>query len=137
MAINYVCVEGNLTRDPELRFTQTGKAVANDAVAFTARVNQGGEWVDGDTSFFDFTCFGSLAENVAESLAQGDRVIVAGRLVQDRWEDKDTGKNRSRVKIIASSVAPALTWATCDVTRTHSSQSKVDDVKPGPNEEPF
>lgn len=108
---NTVTVVGNVTRDPELRFAASGLAIASFGLAWNRR--RGDEEV---VSFFAVTCFRELAENVADSIKKGTRVVVYGTLAQDRWET-DTGDKRSKVGIIADDVAPSLRWATADVTR--------------------
>ena len=110
---NTVTLVGNITRDPELRFTPAGTAVANFGLAWNRKNRDGEESV----SFFDVTCWRDLAENVAESLGKGNRVVVYGRLDQQSWEN-DSGERRSKVEVIADEVAPSLRWATADVTRT-------------------
>ncbi|MBC8364207.1 MAG: single-stranded DNA-binding protein [Actinobacteria bacterium] len=109
---NTVTVVGNVTRDPELRFTPGGAPVTNFSVAWN-RKDQNDEDV---VSFFDITCWRSLAENVAESITKGQRVIVYGRLEHRSWENND-GERRSKVEIIADDVAPSLRWATAETTR--------------------
>ena len=109
---NTVTVVGNVTRDPELRFTPNGAAVTNFGLAWN-RKGQNDEEV---VSFFDITCWRSLAENVAESITKGARVIVYGRLDQRSWENQE-GERRSKVEIVADDVAPSLKWATAEVTR--------------------
>ena len=110
---NTVTVVGNMTRDPELRFTANGVPVTDFGVAWNTKDKDGNESV----SFFDITCWRDLAEHVAESLGKGTRVVVYGRLDQDTWENED-GDKRSKVKIIADEVAPSLRWATANVERT-------------------
>ena len=107
-----VTVVGNVTRDPELRFTPSGAAVANFGLAWN-RKGQNDEEV---VSFFDVTCWSGLAENVAESITKGSRVVVYGRLDQRSWENQD-GERRSKVEIVADDVAPSLRWATVEITR--------------------
>lgn len=109
---NTVTIVGNVTRDPELRFTQGGAAVANFGVAWNTKNRDGEESV----SFFDVTCWRSLAENVAESITKGTRVVIYGRLDHRTWETQD-GEKRSKVDIIADEVAPSLRWATSEVSR--------------------
>ncbi|MCH7787869.1 MAG: single-stranded DNA-binding protein [Acidobacteria bacterium] len=109
---NTVTVVGNITRDPELRFTPNGAAVTNFGLAWNKK-NKDGE---DETSFFDVTCWRQLAENVSESLVKGSRVIVYGRLDQRSWENQD-GDRRSKVEIIADDVAPSLKWATASITK--------------------
>ena len=109
---NTVTVVGNVTRDPELRFTPGGAAVANFGLAWN-RKGQNDEEV---VSFFDVTCWSGLAENVAESIHKGDRVVVYGRLDQRSWENPE-GERRSKVEIVADDVSPSLRWATVEITR--------------------
>ena len=112
---NTVTVVGNATRDPELRFTPSGTPVCTFGVAWNRRYERGGEQVE-ETSFFDVTCWSSLAENVAESITKGARVIVSGRLEQRSW-DTPEGDKRSKVEIVADEVAPSLRWASAQVNR--------------------
>ena len=110
---NSVTVVGNLTRDPELRFTNSGMAVARLTVAFSKRGRDGGEE---RTSFFDVVCFREMAENSAESLTKGSRVIVTGEIQQNSWEN-DQGEKRSKIEILADDVGPSLRWASAEVQR--------------------
>lgn len=114
---NTVTVVGNLTREPELRFIPSGTAVTKFGLAVNRRkFNQQTQEFDDAVSFFDITCWNSLAENVAESLAKGDRVVVFGRLEQQTWED-DEGNNKSKVVLIADEVGPSLRWSTAELTK--------------------
>jgi single-strand DNA-binding protein len=114
---NQVTIVGNLTDDPELRYTPNGAAVVNFSVAVTPRMrDEGGGWKDGDTSFFRCNAWRNLAENVAESLTRGSRVIVTGRLRQRSWETQD-GDKRSVIEIEADEIGPSLRWATAKVER--------------------
>ena len=117
MADSQVTVIGNITREPELRFTQTGQANAKFGLAVNRRWQnrQSNEWEE-STSFFNIVCWGTLAENVAESLPKGARVLVSGRLEQRSWET-DNNEKRSIVEIIADEVGPSLRWATAEVKR--------------------
>lgn len=118
MAIdNNVTITGNVTRDPELRFTPSGQAVANFGVAVNRRWQnrQTQEWEE-QVSFLDVACWAQLAENVSETLAKGTRVTVTGRLDQRSWETPD-GDKRSKIEIVADDVAVSLRWATADVTK--------------------
>jgi single-strand DNA-binding protein len=114
---NDVTVVGNLTRDGELRFTSGGQAVTTLGVAVNRRWQnrETNEWEE-SVSFFDVVCWGQLAENVAQSLTKGDRVVVTGRLEQRSWET-DGAERRSKIEIAADEVAPSLRWATAMVTR--------------------
>ena len=113
---NTVTVVGNVTRDPELRFTPAGAAVATFGLAWNQRSQNARGETEEKVSFFDVTCWRQLAENVAESLSKGTRVVVYGRLEQRSWETTD-GDRRSKVEIIADDVAPSLRWATAELTR--------------------
>ena len=117
MPDTHVTITGNLTEDPELRYTPNGAPVANLRVAVTPRVKDGDGWKDGETSFFQVTAWRSLAENVAESLTKGARVMVYGRLQQRSWETPE-GEKRSVVEVQAEEVGPSLRWATAKPERT-------------------
>ena len=146
-----VTVVGNLTGDPELRFTPNGAAVASFTVASTTRVLDKGtnEWKDGDTMFLRCSVWRQYAENVAESLTKGTRVIVTGRLKQRSYETKE-GEKRSVVELDVDDVGPALRNATAKVTRASreggfssggGSSAPIDDPwavqAPGGDEPPF
>lgn len=129
MSDNSVTIVGNLTRDPELRFTAGGRAVASFGVAVSRRWKAGSEWVE-QTSFFNVVCWGQLGENAAESFTKGARVIVTGRLEQRQYESG--GQSRSTVEIVAEDVGPSLRWATAIVTRPErSSAAGSNDSKRG------
>src|ERR1700730_12480953 len=117
MSNSNVNIVGNLTRDPELRFTPSGQATASFGVAVNRRWQnrQTQEW-DEATSFFDVVCWGQLAENAAQSLTRGSRVVVSGRLDQRSWENQE-GEKRSKIEITADEVAPSLRWATVEITK--------------------
>jgi single-strand DNA-binding protein len=119
MSENTVTLVGNLTDDPELRFTAQGAAVANFRIAVSKRIRdpQTNEWKDGDTSFFRVNVWRQLAENVAESLTRGTRVIVTGTLKMRQWETQE-GEKRSVVEIEATEVGPSLKWATAKLEKT-------------------
>ena len=114
---NNIALVGNITRDPELRFTPTGQATATFGLAVNRRWQnrQTQEWEEA-TSFFDVVCWREMAENASESLARGSRVIVTGRLEQRSWETQD-GDKRSKVEIVADEIGPSLRWATAQVTK--------------------
>ncbi len=113
---NQVMLVGNLTDDPELRFTPSGAAVANFRLAVTPRVRDGETWKDGETSFFRVNVWRQQAENVAESLTKGSRCIVAGRLRTRSWETPE-GEKRSVTEVEADEVGPSLKFATAKVER--------------------
>jgi single-strand DNA-binding protein len=116
MADTTTIITGNLTDDPELRFTPNGTAVASLRVAVTARVKDDQGWKDGDTSYFRVNLWRSLAEHAAESLTKGDRVIVVGRLKARSWETPE-GDKRSVVEVEADEIGPSLRWATAKPER--------------------
>ncbi len=109
---NTVTVVGNVTRDPELRFTQGQMAIATFGVAWNKKKREG----EDEVSFFDVTCFRQLAENVAESITKGTRVVIYGTLQQRSWENNE-GQRRSKVEILADDVAPSLKWASAQISR--------------------
>ncbi len=122
MAIdNTVTITGNATREPELRYTPSGQAVASFGVAVNRRWQnrQTQEWEEA-VSFFDVTAWSQLAENIAESVAKGTRVTVTGRLDQRSWETPE-GDKRSKVEIVADDIAVSLRWATVEITRNERS----------------
>jgi single-strand DNA-binding protein len=116
---NHTTIVGNLVDDPELRFTNTGTAVANLRVAVTQRIQQDGQWRDGETSFFKVNCWRDQAEHLADSLGKGDRVMVTGRLRQRAWETPE-GDKRSVTEIEADEVGASLKFATAKVDRATS-----------------
>jgi single-strand DNA-binding protein len=113
-----VTVVGNLTNDPELRFTPSGAAVASFTVASTPRIldKATNEWKDGDALFLRCSVWRQAAENVAESLTRGARVIVTGRLKQRSFETKE-GEKRTVVELDVDEVGPSLRYATAKVTK--------------------
>jgi single-strand DNA-binding protein len=117
-ADNHTTIVGNLVEDPEIRFTSSGIAVANLRVAVTQRVQQDGQWRDGETSFFKVNVWRGQAENLADSLGKGDRVMVTGRLRQRSWETPE-GEKRSVTELEADEVGASLKWATAKVEHTN------------------
>ncbi len=143
---NTVTVTGNATREPELRFTPSGQAVANFGLAVNRRWQnrKTQEWEEA-VSFFDVTVWSQLAENAAETVAKGTRVTVTGRLDQRSWETQD-GDKRSKVEIVADDVAVSLRWATAEINRNERAEggrpagnSSPQQSVPAynPDEEPF
>jgi single-strand DNA-binding protein len=118
MADNTVTLVGNLTREPELRYTGSGQAMCKFGLACNRRWQnrQTSEWEE-QTSFFNVVAWAEMAENAAESLPKGARVIVTGRLEQRSWETPE-GEKRSVVEVRADEIAPSLRWATARVERT-------------------
>ena len=108
---------GNVTRDPELRFTNTGQANVTFGLAVNRRWQnrQTQEWEEA-TSFFDVVCWREMAENVSETITRGARVMVAGRLEQRSWETQE-GDRRSKVEVVADEIGPSLRWATAQITK--------------------
>ncbi|WP_413249330.1 single-stranded DNA-binding protein [Sinomonas flava] len=117
-----ITVIGNLTNDPELRFTPSGSAVANFTVASTPRTfdRQANEWKDGETLFLRASIWREAAENVAESLTKGMRVIVSGRLKSRSYETKE-GEKRTVIELEVDEIGPSLRYASAKVNRTQRS----------------
>src|SRR4051812_38710859 len=113
-----ITVVGNLTADPELRFTQSGAAVASFTVASTPRTfdKASGEWKDGDALFMRCSAWRQVAENVAESLTRGSRVLVTGRLRQRSFETKE-GEKRTVMELEVDEIGPSLRFATAKVNK--------------------
>jgi single-strand DNA-binding protein len=118
-----ITLVGNLVDDPELRFTPSGAAVANFRLASTPRTydRQSGEWKDGETLFLTCSVWRQAAENVAESLTRGTRVVVQGRLKSRSYETRE-GERRTVFEVDVDEVGPSLRSATAKVTRTSRSQ---------------
>jgi len=114
-----ITVIGNLTSDPELRFTPSGAAVANFTIASTPRAfdRQSNEWKDGETLFLRAQVWREAAENVAEALTKGTRVIAQGRLKSRSYQDKE-GQNRTVMELEVDEIGPSLRYASAKVTRT-------------------
>jgi single-strand DNA-binding protein len=142
---NNVTLIGNVTRDPELRFTPSGQGVASFGIAVNRKWQnrQTNEWEE-QVSFFDVVAWGALGENVAEACQKGDRVIVVGRLEQRSWETEG-GDKRSKIEIVADEIGPSLRWATATVAKnerreTAGGQAPRKDRQPAAydrDEEPF
>ena len=113
-----ITVVGNLTADPELRYTQSGRAVANFTIASTPRIfdRAANEWKDGDALFLRASCWAEFAENVAGSLTKGTRVVAQGKLKQRSFQDRD-GNNRISIELDVDEIGPSLRYATASVTR--------------------
>ncbi|HEX5614528.1 MAG TPA: single-stranded DNA-binding protein [Acidimicrobiia bacterium] len=113
--LNAVTVVGNITRDPEMRYTPSGVAKASFGIAVNRswRNQQTNEWEE-QTSFFNVVCWREMAENVGTSLTKGARVVVTGRLEQRSWET-DGGEKRNVVEIVADEIGPSLRFATAEV----------------------
>ena len=113
-----ITVVGNLTADPELRYTQTGLAVANFTIASTPRTfdRQANDWKDGEALFLRASCWREFAEHVAGSLTKGARVVATGRLKQRSYETKE-GEKRTAIELEVDEIGPSLRYATAQVTR--------------------
>lgn len=120
--LNQVVLTGNLTGDPELRYTPSGTPVASFTLAINRRIKDAvtGDWKDGETSFFTCNVWRQQAENVAESLTKGTRAIVVGRLRTRSWETPE-GQKRSVTEVEVDSCGPSLEWATANITKSSRS----------------
>lgn len=124
MPLPIVTITGNLTADPEIRFTQSGTAVAKLRVACQDRKRDAdGQWVDGDATYLDVTAWRQTAENVSESLSKGDRVHITGRLRQRTYEAKD-GSQRTVYEVEADEIGASVARASVTVRRTERKQTK-------------
>jgi single-strand DNA-binding protein len=117
-----VSFEGNLADDPQVRFTPSGKQITELTVLVNQRrQNSDGGWVEVEPTRFVVRAFKSLAENIAESLAKGDRVFVHGTMTTEAWTDKQSGEKRTAPRVLAEIVGPSLRWATARITKTSRS----------------
>lgn len=114
--MNVVNCIGNLTRDPELKYTQGGVAIAELGVAINNRIKRGEEWVD-EPCFIDVTTFGKRAEWLANNLMKGEKVGITGSLQMDQWEDRSTGQKRTKIRIKANEVT------LCGKSRSNSNEA--------------
>ena len=122
-----ITIAGNLTRDPEIRYTRDGQATTALSVAVNRRWQnrQTQEWEESTTSFFDVICWRDLAENVALSLTRGARIVVTGRLEQRSWETDD-GETRTKVELVADDIGASLRFATVDIHKVERHASTED-----------
>lgn len=118
--MNNITVVGNSTREPELRYGGNGVAVVKGGMAVNRSWNNRNGEKQEETSFFNFVAFGPMAENVAESIQSGTRIIVSGRLQSRSWETDD-GQKRTVLEIVAEEIAPSLRFATAAITKTQRS----------------
>lgn len=137
---NTITVVGNLVGEPELRFTQSGTAMMNCAVASNRRYQVNGEWQE-ETTFLNFTLWREQAENAAASFSKGMRVIATGRMQQKDWTDKE-GNKRTSYDLVVDEIGPSVRWATAEVTRVNgkdtgvpTSQAKPAVTEPAYNDE--
>ncbi len=122
MADNTVTLVGNLTRDPELRYTTGGRGNASFGLAVNRRYQVNGEWQE-QTSFFNVVAWGQLGENAAATLSKGSRAIVSGRLEQRSYETQQ-GEKRNVVEVVADDIGPSLRWAQATIERNERSTSE-------------
>lgn len=138
---NTITVVGNLTGEPELRFTQSGTAMCSGSIASNRRYQVNGEWQE-ETTYLNFTLWREAAESAAASLRKGMRVIATGRLQQREWQDKD-GNKRTSYDLVVDELGPSLRFATAVVTKTAkagettSPTSQAPAYEPIGDEEPF
>ncbi|MDA2969184.1 MAG: single-stranded DNA-binding protein [Actinomycetota bacterium] len=130
MADNSITLVGNLTRDPEIRFTATGRAVASFGIAVGRRYQVNGEWQE-QTSYFNVTAWGQLGENAAATFTKGTRVVVTGRLEQREYTSRE-GEKRTAIDVIADELGPSLRWATATVVRTPKQDAQGGGSAPRP-----
>lgn len=116
MADTYCSLAGNLTRDPELQFTQSGQARCTFTIAVTGRKKVDGEWVDGDPQYYPVVCWGPMGQHTADSVGKGARVVVTGILQQRSWETND-GDKRSSIEVKADEVAVSMRWEAVQCSR--------------------
>jgi len=127
--MNTITMAGNLTRDPEIRYTRDGQASVTFSLAVNRRWQKPGnsEWEE-STSFFDVIAWRDLAEHVALSLSKGTRVLVMGRLEQRSWETED-GERRSKVELVAEEIGPSLRFATAEVQRSGHRSAEAEEIE--------
>lgn len=131
-----VNVTGNLTADPELRFTQSGAAVVGFTVVSTTRRKTDTGWEDGDSTFLRCSAWRQLAENVAESLQKGDRVMIQGVLKQRSYETPE-GEKRTVMEVTVDEVGPSLKWKAASVDRVKREQGGQTSRSAGPDDDPW
>jgi single-strand DNA-binding protein len=118
---NSIVIVGNLTSDPELRFTQTGVAYVSGSIASNRKYQVNGQWEE-KTSYFNFSAWRELAENIAASCTKGMRVVITGRIEQKSWTDKE-GNERKTHELAVDDIGPSLRWAHASVTKVAKSGS--------------
>lgn len=129
MADNTITIIGNLTRDPELRFTQAGKSVTSFGLAVNRRYMVNNEWKDAETQFFNVTVWGQPGENLAASCSKGDRLVVLGRIEFRKYENKE-GQTVTTHDIAADEVAVSMRYATAQVERTKRNTDEASSAPP-------
>lgn len=118
---NEISLVGNLTREPELRYTQGGTAVCNFSVAAGRRYQQNGEWQE-QTTYFEVVAWGELGENIAASFTKGTRALVTGRIESEKYTDRD-GNERTSWKVTADEVGVSLRWARATIEKVRREQT--------------
>ena len=141
-----ITIECRVAAEPELRFAQSGTAICRlRVVAADRRLNQQtNEWEDGDTLWLDVTAFKQLAENTVESVAKGDLLLIQGKLKTEEWQDRETGQKRSKVSLIADTIAASLAFRVLPhAGETHRQRAEqtyrapVEQAYSGSDEPPF
>lgn len=134
--MSQITFAGNLAIDPEVRFTPSGRAVATLTVLENRRrrTADGQGWEDAEPNRYKVEVWGAMAENVAESLGRGDRVLVTGSIVTDRWTHKETGEERTTQKVNADEVAFSLRYHTVKATKATRTTSAADEPQDEPTE---
>lgn len=127
---NTLTVVGNLTGEPELRYTASGTAMLTGSIADNRRYQVNGEWQE-ETSYINFVAWRELAENAASTLTKGMRLIVTGRLQQRDWQDKE-GNKRTSYDLVVDEIAPSLRWASALVTKSVKSDGSSKPATPAP-----
>jgi single-strand DNA-binding protein len=131
-----ITIVGNLTADPELRFTPNGAAVANFTIASTPRVKDGDGWKDGQPLFLNCSIWREAAENAAESLTRGSRVIATGRLKQRSFETRE-GEKRTVVELDVDELGPSLRYARAKVEKTAAGRQQPKQTAPASEDDPW
>lgn len=118
MALPQISGEFGVVADPEIRFAESGKGWAKVRGVAKDRVrDSNGAWADGDPTFIDIVCFGKVAENLIDSVAKGDSIIVVGKLQQQEWADKTTGEKRTGFRVVADEVGVSVKWTPAKTPR--------------------
>lgn len=120
---NSIVIVGNLTSDPELRFTQSGVAYVSGSIASNRKYQVNGQWEE-KTSYFNFSAWRELAENIAASCTKGMRVVITGRIEQKSWTDKE-GNERKTHELAVDDIGPSLRWAHASVTKVGKSAGET------------
>lgn len=130
-----ITVTGRLAADPELRFSQSGTAMARmRVVAADRRLNQqSGEWEDGDTLWIDVTAFKKLAENLVESVKKGDLLVITGKIRTEEWDDRESGQKRSKIAMIADEVGASLAFRVLP----HAGEAHAQRAAPNPVQQAY